>query len=40
MDSSEHEQYKTLIDQMYNVEEELWKIKNVVEDTMALFWDI
>ena len=31
MNSSEHEQYKTLIDQMYNVEEELWKIKNVVE---------
>ena len=40
MNSSEHEQYKTLIDQMYNVEEELWKIKNVVEDMMALFWDI
>ena len=40
MDSSEHEQYKTLIDQTYNVERELWKIKNVVEATMALFWDI
>ena len=25
---------------MYNVEEELKKIKNEVEDTMVLFWDI
>ena len=40
MGSSKQEQYKTLIDRMYNVEEELRKIKNEIEDTMALFWDI
>ena len=40
MDSSKQEQYETPIDRMYNVEEELKKIKNEVEDTMALFWDI
>ena len=40
MDLSKQEQYKNPIDQMYNVEEEIKKIKNEVEDTMALFWDI